>query len=118
MSDEKLPVIILAGWSCAGKSTVAKKLADTILFDLIDVYEVYHDIAVSKGYKRSRYWLHKVGGRIFANETTFRIVDYIKLFNESCGVVIDASFGARMNSVLRKELSEIHIINCLTTIGC
>lgn len=116
MKDEKLPVIILAGWSCSGKSTTAKKLVDITSFDLIEVYKKYHRIAVSKGYRRSREWLYDVGGVIFSAETFLRIARYITILKCASkhtikGFIIDASFGAKMNFLLRKKVSNIHIIN-------
>lgn len=78
MSDEKIPVIILAGWSCAEKSTIAKKISELIGFDLISVYEVYRAIAISKGYKRSREWLENVGSNLFAISTFTEIADQME----------------------------------------
>lgn len=111
MSDKIFPIIVFAGWSCAEKSIIAEKLARDISFDLIKVYEVYHSLALEKGYSRSREWLKDVGDKKFVKETVPEIIRRIKMLTVSKGIVIDASFSFLMNSILNFELPSALIIN-------
>jgi len=103
-------LIVLVGFSCTGKSTIAKKLADLYKLELIDQYNVYHSIAVSKGYKRSRDWLKDVGNTIFVEETVRETIKRFRSVDNKMGAVIDASYGPLMHSVLYSELPYTRII--------
>lgn len=108
MSD-KLLIIVLAGWSCSGKSTIAKKLANIYEFHLIELYDVYHELAIKKGYNRSREWLKEVGNDEFVTKTVFEIIDIIKLRRRygSKGFIIDASLGEGMDFSLDYFLRDV-----------
>jgi dephospho-CoA kinase len=110
MATSKLPVIVLAGFSCAGKSTISKRLVDLYGFDLMEQYVIYSSIAYAKGYKRTRHWLAEVGNEVFVKETTLENVRRINAIKESKGVVIDASYGPVMDEILRSSLINAQII--------
>ncbi len=110
MAIDKLPVIVLAGFSCAGKSTISKRLIDLYGFDLMEQYVIYSGIAYTKGYKRTRYWLAEVGDEVFVKETTLENVRRINALKGSKGVVIDASYGPVMDEILRSSLINARII--------
>lgn len=105
-----LLVIILAGFSCAGKSTIAKKLVDRYEFDLMEQYVIYHDIANSKGYKRTRYWLADIGNEKFVNEVATETVRRIQSLPHSKGIIIDASYGSKMHTIFASTLLGATII--------
>lgn len=109
------PVIILAGFSCSGKSTTSKKLVNRYRFDLMEQYVIYHNISSSKGYKRTRYWLADVGNENFVSEITVETVRRIQNLSSSKGVVIDASYGSRMHAILSSTLPNAQIITIAIT---
>lgn len=109
-TERKLPVIVLAGFSCAGKSTISKRLVDLYGFDLMEQYVIYSGIAYSKGYKRTRYWLAEVGNEVFVKETTLENVRRINELESSRGVVLDASYGPVMDNILRSSLINAQLI--------
>jgi len=111
MDNKQLKVIVLSGWSCAGKSIIAEILAKDISFDLIKIYDIYHSLALKKGYSRSREWLFEAGDEEFVKETVYEIVSKIKSLEYSKGIIIDASFAFLMNSVLNFKLPDARIIN-------
>lgn len=106
----KLPVIVLAGFSCAGKSTISKKLIDIYDFDPMEQYVIYSSIAYAKGYRRTRYWLADVGNKVFVKEITLENVCRINALKESRGVIIDASYGPVSDNILRSSLINARII--------
>lgn len=108
--NDKLPVIVLAGYSCAGKSTISKGLVDHYGFNLMEQYVIYHNIAMKKGYKRTRYWLADIGNETFVKETTLETVRIINALDESKGVIIDASYGPVMDTILRSGLINAKVI--------
>lgn len=110
MKSKKLPVIVLAGFSCAGKSTLSKRLVDLYGFDLVEQYVVYSSIAHTRGYKRTRHWLADVGNEVFVKETTLESVRRINSLEGSMGVVIDASYGPLMDDILRSGLVNVHLV--------
>lgn len=116
--DQKKPVIIvLAGFSCAGKSTIAKRLADLYNFDLMAQHIIYHDIAASKGYRRARHYLAAVGPKEFVKETTVETVRRVKALGRSKGVIIDASYGPLSCQILQQEFSETQIITIAVSVN-
>src|SRR3989344_4902135 len=104
MAEDKRFVIVLAGFGCTGKSTIAKRLADLYSFSLMEQYVIYNSIAVAKGYKRTRHWLAEVGNEVFVKETTSETVRRINALEASKGIVIDASYGPAMNTILCSNL--------------
>lgn len=110
MAEDKRPVIILAGFSCTGKSTISKRLVDLYGFNLMEQYVIYNSIAVAKGYRRTRHWLAEVGNEVFVEETTLETVRRINALEESKGIVIDASYGPLMDTILRSSLINTRII--------
>ncbi|MBI1864069.1 AAA family ATPase [Candidatus Woesebacteria bacterium] len=105
-----LPLIIFAGYSCSGKSTVSKRLIDRYGFDLMEQYVIYREIAMTKGFKRTRYWLADVGNEVFVSETTVETVRRIQALTNSKGVIIDVSYGPRMHAILNSSLPNARII--------
>jgi len=103
-------VIVLAGFSCAGKTTISRLLADLCGYDLMDQRQIYSRIALARGYERTRDWLSSVGGEVFVKETTLETIRRIKALPASRGVVIDASYGPAMHEQLRSGLANIRII--------
>ncbi len=103
-------LIVLVGFSCAGKSTIAKKLSELCKLEFLDQNKIYHSIAISKGYKRSRDWLKEVGSIIFTEETVKETIKCFRSISGKTGAVIDASYGLSMHSILHSDLSEARII--------
>lgn len=114
-NNGKLPVIVLAGFSCAGKSTISKRLASLCGFDLIDQHIVYKEIANAKGYERARYWLADVGSEVFIRATTLENVRRINDLKLSNGVIIDASCGPLMHNLMNSDLINARVINIAVT---
>lgn len=110
MSEDKRLVIVLAGFSCTGKSTISKRLVALYGFNLMEQYVVYNSIAVAKGYKRTRHWLAEIGNEFFIKETTLETVRRINALEASKGIVIDASYGPLMHAILRSSLINTRII--------
>ena len=110
MVEDKRPVIVLAGFSCTGKSTIAERLVDLYGFNLMEQYVIYNSIAVAKGYRRTRYWLAEVGNEVFVKEITLETVRRINALETSKGIVIDASYGPLMDTILRSSLINTRII--------
>ncbi|MFH1461289.1 MAG: AAA family ATPase [Patescibacteria group bacterium] len=115
MKKSKFLIVVLAGFSCSGKSIISKKLSDLYGFDLMEQHIIYKNIAFSKGYKRARHWLRDVGKEIFIKETTLETIRQIKSLTKSKGVIIDAHYGPKMHSFLSSELPETKVITILLT---
>lgn len=110
MTKDKRPVIVLAGFSCAGKSTISKRLVDLCSFDPMEQYVIYNAIAMAKGYKRTRHWLAEVGNEVFVKETTIETVRRINALADSKGIVVDASYGPVMDTILRSSVINARIV--------
>lgn len=105
-------IIVLAGFSGAGKTTIAKNLVDKTNFGFIEHQRLVHSIANTKGYSRARYWLKDVGTERFVNDSLEEIVKEIKVFSadSKTGVVADVAYGLSMLSILKHEFPEAKIL--------
>ena len=92
MVEDKRPVIVLAGFSCTGKSTIAERLVDLYGFNLMEQYVIYNSIAVAKGYRRTRYWLAEVGNEVFVKEITLETVRRINALETSKGIFLNTNY--------------------------
>ena len=94
---KKRPLLILAGMSCAGKSTIARYLASTCNLIPMEQHVIYHALATDYGYRRSREWLANVGEVEFVARTTAETARRIGTTDVSRGVIVDASYGPAMH---------------------
>lgn len=109
MTQENKQIIFLAGYSAAGKSTLARELRDNWEYHLIEHQPLVHGIALNKGYERARYWLADVGAAQFANESAKEmVVRTRKVLNEGeTKIVFDVVYGLKMLKLFQNEFPDI-----------
>lgn len=113
MTAENRQIVFLAGYSAAGKSTLAREMQEKWGYTLIEHQPLVHNIALREGCKRARHWLAKVGVEKFAEESTNEMVQRTKkAFDEegATKVVFDVSYGARMFDLFQKEFPNMFIL--------
>lgn len=112
MTPEKQRMVLLAGYSAAGKSTIGRELRDKWGYNLIEHQPLIHDLASSRGYERTRYWLAEVGTNQFADESTKEMVVRARnIFNAGeAKVVFDVAYGIKMLEVFRNEFPNIYLL--------
>lgn len=106
MKESRLQIVILAGFSAVGKSTISSNFCEKYGWDLIKHQELVHGIATSKGYERARYWLKEVGIDTFMSESVAEMINRIRKTENTRGVLIDASYGPSMIGSIRKTFPE------------
>lgn len=106
---KNFPIVLLAGYSGAGKSTVAQKFADAYGFNFINHQRLVHDLATSKGFERARYWLASVGNKTFAEESAKEMVRLIKEKGETRGIIIDVTYGTEMIEEIKNNFRDCKI---------
>lgn len=107
----EFPILILAGYSGVGKSTIAPVLCERYGFHYINHQKLLHSLAEAKGYKRSRYWLAEVGTQSFIENSLTEMVNVIKREKESAkGFLIDAAYGDQMVEILKKSFPDGEVI--------
>lgn len=100
-NQDQNKIVLLAGWSCTGKSTISNLVSKQLGFILMDQNEIYHDLSCSKGYERAREWLADVGREVFIRETVAETIRRMGIQGENTGFVIDATYGELMVEMLR-----------------
>lgn len=110
MTTENKQIVFLAGYSAAGKSTLAREMCDNWGYHLIEHQPLVHDIASSKGYKRARHWLADVGVNQFADESAREMVTRAKkiLGAGETKIVFDVAYGTRMLELFQNEFPDIY----------
>lgn len=109
MTAESKQIIFLAGYSAAGKSTLAREMRDNFNYHLIEHQPLIHDIAKGKGYERARHWLANVGVEQFAKESAEEMVARTKsAINEGkTKIVFDVVYGTKMLELFRVEFPDM-----------
>jgi len=102
---ENKQIVLLAGFSAAGKSTLSREMRDNWNYELIEHQPLVHGIAVNKGYKRARHWLANVGVNQFARESTKEMVSRTnRAFEEGKEkVIFDVTYGREMIELFQNE---------------
>lgn len=102
-------VLILAGYSCAGKTTIATYLAQSHGFMLVHEKAIVQHLALAKGFARARFWLRAVGVDQFVREVIQGTVTQMLAVSSNRPFVIDAGFGPSMVTTIRSALPSSHI---------
>lgn len=112
MTAENKRIVLLAGYSAAGKSTLGRELSDNWEYDFVEHQPLVHEIASNKGYERARYWLDEVGVNQFANESTREMVSRAKkIFEEGKEkIIFDVAYGREMLELFQREFPNIYIL--------
>lgn len=107
---KNFPIVILAGFSGTGKSTLGAGFCKTYGYNFIKHQELVHSLAISKGFKRARYWLAEVGIGAFISESIEEMILKVKSQDIQKGVLIDVGYGTSMIERFRSEFPESKII--------
>lgn len=109
MTTENKQIIFLAGYSAAGKSTLARELRDNHGYQFVEHQPLVHEIARSKGYERARHWLADVGVEQFASESAKAMVvkTQTELNKGETKIVFDVAYGLKMIELFRNEFPDI-----------
>lgn len=110
MTAENKQIVFLAGYSAAGKSTLAKEMRDNWDYTLVEHQPLVHGIASRKGFKRARHWLAEVGVEKFAEESANEMVSRTKnvLKEGKIRVVFDVAYGVKMLELFQSEFPDIY----------
>lgn len=107
----QFPILILAGYSGVGKSTIGPTLCEKYGFHYINHQKLLHGLAEARGYKRSRYWLADVGVDSFAEESVNEMINVINNKKDNAkGFLIDAAYGNKMFERLKKSFPDNEVI--------
>ncbi len=109
MTAENKQIIFLAGYSAAGKSTLARELRDKHGYQFVEHQPLVHDIAQRKGYERARHWLSDVGVEQFATESAEAMIVKTKgeLNKGETKIVFDVAYGLKMIELFRNEFPDV-----------
>lgn len=113
----KFPILIFAGFSGAGKSTISRKVAEGLGLNFIEHQKMVHEIAVSKGYERARYWLADVGVGSFVRESEEEMVRRMKFLEESRGIVLDVAYSKNTIEKIKDTFPEAHVVTISVSVA-
>ncbi len=102
----------MAGYSAAGKSTLARALRDNYGYNLVEHQPLVHEVAQRKGYERVRHWLTDVGVQQFEEESTREMATRTRRLIDKgeTRVVFDVAYGVKMLELFRTEFPDIYRI--------
>lgn len=86
-------IIVLAGYSCAGKSTLARTFCEIYEASQIHQQDVYREIAAERGFTSAREWLREVGTNTFIETTMDRVAHMIQTIEAKPIVVLDEAYN-------------------------
>lgn len=112
MTAENKQIVLLAGYSAAGKSTLAREMRNGWGYNLIEHQPLVHSLATSKGYERARHWLAEVGVEKFANESVQEMVKKTRKIIDAgkTKVIFDVLYGTKMLELFRGEFPDMFIL--------
>jgi len=105
-------ILILAGHSGAGKTSIARQMSKDYDLGFIEHQKLIHEMAISKGYLRTRHWLKEVGIKSFVDESKSEMYSRLESFRMSGlkGVVIDVAYGNDMVTEISSRFSDAKVI--------
>lgn len=111
MSNASGVLLLLAGYSACGKTTLGIRLRDEFGFCFVEHQALVHELANRKGCERARHWLAKVGMRKFMDETTREMMRLVSEAVSKGGkrVVIDVVYGDDMVEKFRKKFRALDV---------
>lgn len=86
-------VLCLTGFSCSGKTSVARYLADHYNYSVISVRNISHALAVENGFSRTREWLSNTSIEQYLSECRKYILSII---NNRQNFIIDDLFDIQL----------------------
>lgn len=109
MTAENKQIVFLAGYSAAGKSTLAREMRDSWEYNLIEHQPLVHGLATSRGYERARHWLADAGVNQFADESAQEMVKRTRKIIDvgETKVVFDVAYGTKMLELFQREFPDI-----------
>jgi dephospho-CoA kinase len=112
MTAENKQIVFLAGYSAAGKSTLAREMRDNWGYTLVEHQPMVHGLATKKGYKRARHWLAEVGVDRFAEESAKEMISRAEsaLGEGKTKIVFDVAYGVKMLELFRNEFPDIFML--------
>lgn len=105
-------LIILAGFSCAGKSTLAREFSSKYNYEFVEHQALIHSIANKKGFDRARFWLKEVGLLSFIKESTSEMIKEIKnsRHKNTKDIITDVSYGVDMLDEIQNNIPDVQLI--------
>lgn len=98
-----MKIILLAGFSAAGKSTLTRHLSEKYGLYQLKHQELVHGLAVDRGYERARYWLTSIGQDEFMRISLNAMINTIHSHSE--GIILDVVYGRNMIEAIYKEFT-------------
>jgi dephospho-CoA kinase len=109
-AEEQNPtIILLAGWSGAGKTVVADALAQRTGMIPIRVKDVYGRLARASGHERSRDWLQAVGWKVFLQESLDATLEMMQKIG-SRAYILDGVSGTEMIEAIGRFFPQANLV--------
>lgn len=107
--NSRQKIILLTGYSGAGKSVVSNQLATSLGLSYIDSRNVYHKLARELGFTSGREWLKTAGTSDFLENVIDETVRQMSDQPEGTNFVLDAVAGNRMVEKIRSSFPQANM---------
>lgn len=84
-----MKVIIFTGLSASGKSSISRKVSQTLNIPRIDLHSILHKKAENGGFSRAREWVSSTGIPAALEETKASLVEQLDQLRNERGLIID-----------------------------
>ncbi len=106
-----MQIIIFAGFSAAGKSTLSEALSATTGMSLIKHQDMVHQMAKDRGFERTRHWISKIGVPQFVEESENELLNRINnMEGKTKGVIFDVLYREEMVRKLKTRFPESKVL--------
>lgn len=110
-------ILLFAGLSATGKSTIARMLGERFDIPVVGEREILHRLAVSHGFQRTRYWLGAVGIQQVLDEALLETVRTVRNQMNTNGIIIDGSYDRRLAHGLQREFPRERVVVIAVTLN-
>jgi 8-oxo-dGTP pyrophosphatase MutT (NUDIX family)/cytidylate kinase len=99
-------IILFTGLSASGKTTLAKKVAGELEAPMISLHEIGREIALNKGFSRTREWAIDVGLENAIKESGNVLISAVEHVRNEPVILVDEVLDLRTKKRLEEHFSE------------
>lgn len=110
-------ILLFTGYSASGKSTLAERINVDLKYKFFGERNIIHNLAVERGYSRSRYWLQAEGITCMVNAVRSETLQLIRESQQSRGIIIDGAYDREIVPSINGAFPESRLVIISVIVG-